>query len=130
MLLEEHKATPLIAKKLSELQAVAVAAMVSSATLSSAEQVELATMAGRFPGLGGFHGGVAIASREAPPLSARLHHGAPLPHDGDVGCDGGSEHPGGHQTHRPPRTLGQAGHAVPNGAHCQVDHQLVVGVLH
>ncbi len=45
MLLEEHKATPQIAKKLSELQAGAVAAMVASATLSAAEQVELATMA-------------------------------------------------------------------------------------
>jgi hypothetical protein len=49
MLLEEHKATPLIAKKLSELQAGAVAAMVASATLSAAEQVELATMAVAVP---------------------------------------------------------------------------------
>ncbi len=49
MLLEEHKATPQIAKKLSELQAGAVAAMVASATLSAAEQVELATLAVAVP---------------------------------------------------------------------------------
>jgi hypothetical protein len=49
LLLEEHKATPPVAKKLSELQSGAVAAMVASATLTAAEQVDLATMAASIP---------------------------------------------------------------------------------
>jgi hypothetical protein len=44
-LLEEHKATPSIAKKLSELQSGAVAAMVASSTLTVDETAELATVA-------------------------------------------------------------------------------------
>jgi hypothetical protein len=49
LLLEEHQATPMVAKKLSELQSGAVAAMVASATLTAAEQVDLATMAASIP---------------------------------------------------------------------------------
>jgi hypothetical protein len=44
LLLDEHKAAPLVAKKLSELQAVAVASMIASAMLSAAEQAELAVI--------------------------------------------------------------------------------------
>jgi hypothetical protein len=53
LLLEEHKATPSVAKKLSELQSVAVAAMVASATVTPAEQVDLATMAASLPWVSG-----------------------------------------------------------------------------
>jgi hypothetical protein len=45
LLLEEHAATPSVAKKLSELQSGAVAAMVASATLTADETSELAIIA-------------------------------------------------------------------------------------
>jgi hypothetical protein len=49
LLLQEHAATPAVANKLSELQSGAVAAMVASATLTSDEAAELATIAAGVP---------------------------------------------------------------------------------
>ena len=45
MLLVEHEAVPIVAKKLSELQAAATAEMIASAMLSATEQAELSMLA-------------------------------------------------------------------------------------
>ena len=45
LLLVEHAALPMVAKKLSELQAAATSAMIASATLSAADQAELGMVA-------------------------------------------------------------------------------------